>query len=526
MQKKFCQSWLTPAMIAVVIFISLSLIIGMNQSVWYDEAYSIFLAQKPADQLIAFTSADVHPPLYYLLLKFWGGLFGFSVLSLRLSSILPMAIAVFLAIFLTKKASDYLVATVAKKPPLSRTPLPANFSLKTTRLVSFLLAFSPMLLRYSFEIRMYALATLISITATLVLFELTTSAKTKQNHHRKFFTNSTLLWLLYAVLVTLGMLTLYYTVVIWLSHLIFLIYRATKTKQPLRQQSFWLAYLFAVLLFLPWLPTAFSQFFNGALAPIAESLNLQNLLGVFAFNLVYNPVSQVGQVLGALLLIFGVILIIATHRFVKSRPTLRQNLVWWLAFLPIIIEFFICLIKPMYVERYLVYFAPFLFIALSLIITSSPARTKFTVLTFGLLFVGLINLGFLGNYNFQRREKPRVSTLATELHHLPADTPIFTASPYEAIELGFYLDHPLYFYAPWSHLGGGYKILDDSPYKVATSADFTAMPKFSNRTCFVHVYYNDAALKFIKKQGFSPVGQSSGTAMKSQLFCQNQKPAN
>lgn len=47
----------------------ISLAIGLSQSVWFDEAYSIMVAKQPLGQLLHLTAVDTHPPLYYLLLK-------------------------------------------------------------------------------------------------------------------------------------------------------------------------------------------------------------------------------------------------------------------------------------------------------------------------------------------------------------------------------------------------------------------------------------------------------------------------
>jgi uncharacterized membrane protein len=38
---------------------------------WYDEAFSALVAELPVDRLIVATAGDVHPPLYYLVLKAW-----------------------------------------------------------------------------------------------------------------------------------------------------------------------------------------------------------------------------------------------------------------------------------------------------------------------------------------------------------------------------------------------------------------------------------------------------------------------
>lgn len=57
------------------------------RSLWFDEAFSWRLAEFPFTEMIARDIQDVHPPLYYVLLKGWGTVFGTSLLSLRLFSV-------------------------------------------------------------------------------------------------------------------------------------------------------------------------------------------------------------------------------------------------------------------------------------------------------------------------------------------------------------------------------------------------------------------------------------------------------
>lgn len=69
-----------------------------DNNFWGDEAFSVFLIQKPVSEIIAKTAADVHPPLYYLLLKIaytvFGGLNG---VTFHVVSLIPYAIILILA---------------------------------------------------------------------------------------------------------------------------------------------------------------------------------------------------------------------------------------------------------------------------------------------------------------------------------------------------------------------------------------------------------------------------------------------
>ncbi|NJN96437.1 MAG: hypothetical protein HC875_21185 [Anaerolineales bacterium] len=60
----------------------------IDGALWYDEAFSAWLAGLPVGQLIEAARGDVHPPTYYLLLAAVTRLTGHSEAALRLPSVL------------------------------------------------------------------------------------------------------------------------------------------------------------------------------------------------------------------------------------------------------------------------------------------------------------------------------------------------------------------------------------------------------------------------------------------------------
>jgi len=59
----------------------------LGGSLWYDEAFTAWLARLPLPRLVAATLGDVHPPLYYAALWGWAKLAGLSEFALRLPSV-------------------------------------------------------------------------------------------------------------------------------------------------------------------------------------------------------------------------------------------------------------------------------------------------------------------------------------------------------------------------------------------------------------------------------------------------------
>ena len=479
-----------------LIFAVISLSIGMSQNVWFDEAYSITLAKRPIGELVHLTAIDVHPPVYYLFLHFWGGLFGFGELSLRLSSVIPMFFAIILMAILLKRLFNKPFAVFA----------------------TLLLCLSPMLIRYGFEIRMYAMATMLAVLATLVLVLIEAEKNAKRRH---------LLQFAYATLVALGMLTLYYTIVIWLTHFAYLIWQTVKSKKPILRQEFWLMYILAVLLFTPWLFVAIKQFTNGALAQISEPMTVNNLLGVFSFNLLYKPIWQLDQIFGLLILGFITLFGVLLAKKVKNKQKNTSFLIFMAAG-PLLVEILICLVKPMYVERYLVYSAPFLIALIAYLVFEARSKQRYfsMVYLFALVGFGIFNLIQVGNFNFQRMQKPDIREMATRISATSkkenksnqttlTELPILTDSPYEAIELGYYLpNNKIYFYAPYEELGGGYAPLNKSEFKIFNEQD---LKKFK---CVRYVYYDAKMTTILEDAGFSKTkNQDTEHALKYSDFC-------
>ena len=50
-----------------------------NDSVWADEAYTMLLVQKPWPEAWRLLLSDVHPPLYYIIVKLVCTVFGYQV---------------------------------------------------------------------------------------------------------------------------------------------------------------------------------------------------------------------------------------------------------------------------------------------------------------------------------------------------------------------------------------------------------------------------------------------------------------
>lgn len=78
-----------PYIFAVAICLFLSYTVGY-QNLSLDEAFSVRLARMTVRDLVISSAKDVHPPLYYLILKLFGFFGGQSLLSYRIISVTPI----------------------------------------------------------------------------------------------------------------------------------------------------------------------------------------------------------------------------------------------------------------------------------------------------------------------------------------------------------------------------------------------------------------------------------------------------
>lgn len=451
----------------VVLFMIIAVTIGMQQSVWFDEAYSIMLAKQPAAQLVHLTALDTHPPFYYLLLKAWATVFGWGEFALRSLSVLAAGLAILFAALTAKRMFGAKVAITA---------LP-------------FIVLAPFLLRYGFEIRMYALASFIGIAATYVLIR---ALQTKQGREQW------LLYGLYAVLVALGTYTLYYTVLLWVTHLVWLVWVSYRGEQSILRAPWLQAYGLSVLLFLPWLPAFVSQLGNGALAAISQPMTIDNLVGIVSFEFVYRPSWQLGALLSLVVLFVIVVLMVFVVRAFKKVPTKQRDYLALLAMyvaVPIAAVTLVSLLRPLYVERYLAHIAIGGMLFVGVIVAMNLQKAQFKTKTVvGLLVVillaGVVQLASVGNYNFQRLQRPMTKQAAL-VPKCNANASVFAADPYVAIELAYYLpDCHIYFYSQTATLKGGYAPLSDSPLHVSDPSKELS----SNRTIY-YVYYGDQNVK-------------------------------
>jgi len=441
--------------VGLAIFFTITLINAPRASIWFDEAFSAYIARFSFWDIARYTASDVHPPFYYWLLKIWSSLFGTTELAYRSLSILLGGAATTVAFFLSRKL----------------------FGRKVAWLSLVFLILSPMLIRYSDEARMYALAALIVMSATYVL------VRAEETQQKKY-------WIWYAVLVSLGMWTHYFTALAWLAHLA---WHGTQVwHKGIKPSEFWkkvftkpwiITYALAVGLFIPWLPFMAYQLgtVQGSgfwIGPVGVDTPTNYLTNYFYY-------LEHGQVQGwlalAMIVVVALVIVLAPKvykAFTKSEKT-SFLLVSALALIPPVLLFLVSMppLRSSFVERYLIpsTVAFSIFLAVVLIAGTRKWRPVLRVLPVivivGMMAYGITNVYQYGNFNKNTNYHIFTREVIDEVKaHAQAGEPIVAQSPwlfYEAIPYAT-KDHPIYFLDASSDykMGALAMLKDNDQYKI------------------------------------------------------------
>ncbi len=158
MRKKKWDEIIGGILLAVSLgLLCISVFLCFSGDIWYDELFTLALADQPCGRLISITARDVHPPLYYLMVKLFfmfsgtaGESIGARASAAKLASVFP-----FFLCFL------YSAVKVRKK-----------FGVLTAGVFAFLLAAMPQLAAYTVEARMYGYALFFITAGMLHAYEL------------------------------------------------------------------------------------------------------------------------------------------------------------------------------------------------------------------------------------------------------------------------------------------------------------------------------------------------------------------
>jgi mannosyltransferase len=350
--------WLWPGL-ATILGLLLRLSFIAKASIWHDEGFSIMLARRSSAQIWAGSARDVHPPGYYELLHWWMKLFGSSETSVRSLSMLAGVLIVPLGYIIVRRIASQRAAVLA----------------------SFMLALAPFLVRYSQETRMYGVLGLFLLVALFAVIEIVEQPKRVWPY------------VLYTLSVTAGLYTHYFTALAVIAFWIFLLLLTPIRKWQIGKTlwltwQWWVANIAALLLFLPWLPTMFSQLRRGqglSWLPVATIQTLPDTLWQFFSFTDGHALTEAVYWLAPLLILASVVYV--WLRDTSENKFARLLVVY--AFVPIVIGLAVSIKKPIFHERYFAFAAIAIYMLVAIAIDWLAGKRQWLfVLLAALILIG------------------------------------------------------------------------------------------------------------------------------------------
>ena len=372
---------------------------SINQSLWLDEAIGAEAVRDFSfkELLLEFPKFDNHPPLYYLDLKLWTLILGYSEFALRAPSVIYGIGTILITFQITKRLSDNKLFHYG---------------------AILLLATSQLHIYYSQEARMYSLAAfLVSLAVFSFLFLL------EKNYGNYYF-------LIFSFSITAFVFTDYVPVFMMPA---FWIFPYIKRKKRGWWNKFLLSHSPILFLGLLWLPIFFVQLEKGswllntlpAWRDLAGGATLKQAGLVWA-KFAFGRISLANKAIYySLILITSVPILFSLFHAYKYREK-RFNVIWMWLVLPLALGFAASLVFPAFI-----YFR-FLFVLPSFYVLTAWGITNIKTKQIGKLLLGiLVAFNFISWLVYvtdekQQREKWREATQFVESSALANEIAMFS----------------------------------------------------------------------------------------------------
>ncbi|MDR2624578.1 MAG: glycosyltransferase family 39 protein [Methanobrevibacter sp.] len=406
------------AMFLLVVIVSL----GLNNALSTDEGYTFHLMGMSYKDAILTTAGDVHPPLYYILLKFVIGLFSpgnsFNIIVGKLFSLVPLILLIFFSLIKVRKDFGWLASGI----------------------FTFCIVAMPRMMFYNLEARMYSLSVLF-VTLSFYYCSMITNESNRKN------------WIIFTLFSLLAAYTHYYaTIAIFFMYLLLIYNILSKNKNLIR--TWVLSSVVTILAYIPWiyLFVSCSKYFNSTQW---TQPTINNIISIFAF--IFSPIKDVyefkyllNRSLNMTFEIFGVLLFVAfvllfifhISKRNKENGSSLTFIEWSGIFVLFSTIFFAILfsfsIKPMFEVRYITPMLGCLWLSFAVLLSKSYSTKKiFAPILIVLLLVGFSHgVTFI---DFKHHYDESISDFKNNLNQIDKnDTVIFLIYPWAEYFVEYY----------------------------------------------------------------------------------------
>jgi uncharacterized membrane protein len=335
--KELSNLWLIPVLLTGLFF---RIYNNTAIALWHDEAFSaLYVRDYGWREMMYRIGLDVHPPLYYWILRLWTYVFGSGLASIRGLSIIFGVLTIWAAYLLVRKAFG---------------------SQRLALLAAFLIAINPFQAQYALEARMYTLGTFLLLISSYFLLRALESQKLRD-------------WTIYGILVAACFYTHYYLVFSCAAQGLYVIYWLWKNKKitfksPNHElfKSAW-PYVLTGMLFVPWLGTFLiqtarveKQYWIGAMDRWSIPSTIWKM--IFGGQGISHPILVIATVVSIVMVYFYI---------VRTRQQEKWLVVLGL-FTPFVISIALSLKTALYLDRYFVFSSLFFTILVAGALDSIP----------------------------------------------------------------------------------------------------------------------------------------------------------
>ncbi len=383
------------------------------QPLWGDEGWSIYFAVQSLPQLLALTALDIHPPLYYILLKTWFGLAGVGAETGRFLSVLTGTLLIPALYLLGRRLFNDLRMGAA---------------------AAAVAAVMPLAIYYSQEVRMYQLVTLLGVLSMVSLVRWQAYGRRQE-------------LIAYVGLTTAALYTHYYAGFLILGQALYLLLDGLRHRSPGKNSlSILIARLRPVfwvgLLYLPWLiylgPRLTTYVKNKR---VVEGYLPLSSIRFFGDHFVAFSVGHISDALQQYIWTALPFILVAVLGFIAvlSMRSTRTSLLLFYLLTPLAMGYVVNLafpFTPRFFERTLLLAAPAYWILIGAGIIWLWDRQYLLVGTFVLAMLLIVNISLLSFYSTPRYPRQDYRPLLQDI--AARATPNDTLLASYQWQLGFY----------------------------------------------------------------------------------------
>ena len=213
-----------------LITLVLRMIFIESKNMWFDEIYSWNTAQYDIEGIVKAAAGDIHPPLFYMVLKWWIAVFSDSVFSMRMMSVVFSMLSLG---FIYRISKDILKDDVK------------------VFFVIMLYALSPINIHYAQEVRMFMMNTFLCLGSVYYFMNLLKSPDKR----------SRILFVLFTIF---AIYTHYFAFLIIITEGLIVTYRQIRAKKDLTiTKTFAPLFAIIILAYIPWFPEFLRQVTGG-----------------------------------------------------------------------------------------------------------------------------------------------------------------------------------------------------------------------------------------------------------------------